>query len=167
MHFVLLSALALPLLAGCEAAPRARPVKMGPVDAGAGSIEAERRQLQGTWELVSLDVFSPSGQPTPVQASGRMVYDDHGNMQMRGTIAGNTSVDPAAVNLEGRVAIDPAAHSFRITKVDAASADDKRVDPKLDASKTRYYVFEGDLLKTTLKDASGATTATATWKRAG
>jgi hypothetical protein len=166
IHVLPVAVLTFALLAGCQAAPRARPVKMGPVDAGAGSVEAARRQLQGTWQLVELDVYSPSGQKTPVQASGRLTYDDHGNLAMRGTITGSAQVDPSALNFEGRVAIDPDAHTIKLTGVTAASADDKRVDPKLDASKVRYYEFEGDLLKTTLKDSAGTTTATATWKRA-
>ena len=166
IHLFLVTALATFVLAGCQAAPRARPVKMGPVDAGAGSVEAARRQLQGTWQLVELDILSPSGEKTPVQASGRLTYDDHGNIAMRGTITGSAQVDPSALNFEGRVAIDPDAHTIKLTAVTAKSADDKRVDPKLDASKTRYYTFEGDLLKTTLKDASGTSTAMATWKRA-
>jgi len=53
----------------------------------------------------------------------------------------------------------------RIVKVASASADDRRVDPQLDASHTRYYEFIDNLLKTTLKAADGRTTATATWKR--
>jgi len=138
---------------------------MGPGDAGAGSVEAARRQLQGTRQLVQLDVVAPNGDTTPVQANGRLTYDDHGNIAMRGTITGSAQVDPSALNFEGRVAIDPDAHTIKLTGVTAASADDKRIDPKLDASKVRYYTFEGDLLKTTLKDAAGTTTAMATWKR--
>jgi hypothetical protein len=168
MHIVLISAmLAAPALAGCQAAPRARPVKMGPVDTGLESVEAARRQLKGTWELVSLDVFSPSGERQAAQASGQLTYDEFGNLAMKGTITGGAQIDPSALNLTGRVAIDPVAHTLKITAVDAASTDDRRVDPKLDASKVRYYEFAGDLLKTTVKDASGKTTATATWKRAG
>jgi hypothetical protein len=138
---------------------------MGPVDAGAGSVEAARRQLMGTWQLVELAVLSPSGEKTPVQATGRLTYDDHGNIAMRGTITGSAQVDPSALNFSGRVAIDPDAHTIKLTAVDATPRDNTRVDPKLDASKTRYYTFEGDLLKTTLKDAGGVTTAMATWKR--
>jgi hypothetical protein len=166
ISIALVGALALPLVAGCPAAPRARPVKMGPVDAGAGSVEAERRRLQGSWDLVSLEVFPSGGAPVPVEASGRLVYDEHGNIAMHGTITGGAHVDPAALTFEGRVAIDPDAHTLRITAVNAASADDRRVDPKLDAAHVRYYAFDGDRLHTTVKDAAGVTTATATWKRA-
>jgi hypothetical protein len=148
----------------CTAAPRVRPVKMGDVDTGASSVEAVRRQLKGTWQLVSLDVFSPSGEKTAAQATGQLTCDDYGNLAMKGTITG-ANLDPSALNLTGRMTIDPDLHAIRIGGVSAANADDRRIDPKLDASNVRYYVFEGDLLKTTLKNPSGVTTATATWKK--
>jgi len=159
------AALALPLVSGCTAAPRVRPVKMGDVDTGANSVESVRRQLKGTWELVSLDVVEPSGQKVPAQATGRLTFDEYGNLAMKGTVTGGPNLDPSALNLTGRVTIDPDLHAIRIGGVSAANADAKRIDPKLDASNVRYYAFEGDLLKTTLKNPSGVTTATATWKK--
>ena len=49
---------------GCAAAPRERPIKGGDVDTGPGSVEAVRRQLEGTWDLVSLAV-TPKGGAAP------------------------------------------------------------------------------------------------------
>ena len=65
-------ALSLPLLAACPAGPRASPVKMGPVDTGAGSLESVRRQLQGSWDLVSLEVMAAGGTPVKVAATGHL-----------------------------------------------------------------------------------------------
>jgi outer membrane murein-binding lipoprotein Lpp len=161
------AALALSLLSGCTAAPRVRPVKMGDVDTGADSVEAVRRQLKGTWELVSLELFSASGQKTAAKATGRLTYDDFGNLAIKGAIQEGASLDPAALNLTGRVTIDPVAHTFTVGGVSAATPDDRRIDPKLDTSHVRHYTFEGDLLKTSLKNPSGATTATITWKKIG
>jgi len=39
------------------------------------------------------------------------------------------------------------------------------VDPQLDASHVRYYELVADVLKRTIKNTGGATTATATWKK--
>jgi hypothetical protein len=156
---------ALMPLAGCESAPRVRPVKMGDVASGGDTVEAIRRQLKGTWDLVSLELVSASGSKAPVQASGRLTYDDYGNMAMRGTIAGGQTIDPSVLNLTGQVAIDPATHSFRFTQIKAGSTDERRVDPTIDATKVRYYEFQGDTLTTTLKDAKGSTTAVAAWKK--
>jgi hypothetical protein len=159
------AALGLSILTGCSAAPRVRPVKAGDVDTGLNSVESVRRQLKGTWELASLDVFSASGAKTSAQATGRLTFDEYGNLAMKGTIAGAPDLDPSVLNLTGRVTIDPELRAIRIGGVSAATADDRRIDPKLDATNTRYYVFEGDLLKTTLKNPAGVTTAMATWKK--
>jgi hypothetical protein len=157
--------LVLPILSACTAAPRTRPVKAGDVDTGATSVEAVRRQLMGSWELTSLVIYSPTGEKTPAQASGTMRYDEFGNMSMRGTVTGTSTLDPSLLNLTGRVAIDATAKTLKFTAVDAATADDRRVDPTLDAKNTRYYEFTGDLLLTTVKASDGKTTATAMWKR--
>jgi hypothetical protein len=168
MHLVITAAATtLSLVTGCTAAPRVRPVKMGDVDTGAQSMEAVRQQLKGTWQLVTLEIASPSGAMAPAQANGQLTFDDYGNLAMKGTITGGPNLDPSALNLTGRVAIDPVTHTFRVGGVSAANADDRRVDPKIDPSHVRYYAFEGDLLRTTIKNANGVTTATATWKKTG
>jgi hypothetical protein len=166
IHIVLAAAaFAVPVLAGCEAAPRVRPVKMGPVDTGNNTVEAVRRQLEGTWELVTLDVYSSTGQKETAQAQGHLTYDKYGNMSIKGTIKSGQHIEKADLDLSGRVTIDPDNHIFRFGGITSATADDRRVDPKLDPNKVRYYEFEGELLKTTTKNADGVTTATLTWKK--
>jgi hypothetical protein len=155
-----------PCLTGCQAAPRVRPVKMGPVDTGINSVESVRRQLEGTWDLVSLVVYS-GGQPQTAQAQGKLTYDKYGNMAITGTITTGPHLEPSELNLSGRVTIDPDKKTLVFGGITSDNADSRRVDPKLDPSHVRYYEFENDLLKTTTKDASGATTATITWKKAG
>jgi len=127
-------------------------------------MESVRRQLQGTWELTTLQLFSPAGQPIPATATGRLKYDEYGNLSMQGTVNG-PDVDSSVLNLSGRAAIDPVAHTLKFEAISAKTLDDKRIDPQLDAKRVRYYEFVGDLLKTTIKSPEGATTATATWKR--
>lgn len=158
-------AVMLPLLAGCESAPRQRPVKAGPVDAGAGSVESARRELQGSWILSSLTVISSAGIKMTVPADARLVYDEFGNISMQGKVTGSTEIDPSVLNLSGRAVIDPVAHTLRFQAITAESNDEKRVDPALDAKHVRYYEIAGDVLTTTVKDAAGKTTATATWRR--
>jgi hypothetical protein len=168
MHFVLLAAvLAVPSLTACQKAPRVRPVKMGDVDTGGDSMESVRRRLKGTWEVVSLDVYTADGQKHPAQATGTLTYDEFGNMAIKGKILGGDQVEKADLDLSGRVTIDPGKHMLRFGGITADTPDARRVDPKLDPNNVRYYQFDGDLLKTTTKNASGATTATITWKKVG
>ncbi|HEY2432224.1 MAG TPA: hypothetical protein VGI12_06085 [Vicinamibacterales bacterium] len=160
-------ALAAACLTACPGAPRARPVKMGDVDTGPTSIEAVRRQLKGTWQLVSLDVYTADGQKYPAQANGVLTYDEFGNLAIKGRITGGEHIEPADLDLTGRVTIDADQHLLRIGGITAATPDQRRVDPKIDPSHVRSYQFDGDLLKTTTKNADGATTATITWKKVG
>jgi len=160
--------LALPVVTGCQAAPRARPVKMGPVDTGAGSLESVRRQLQGSWQLVSLEVMTPGGGMTAVPATGHLKYDEYGNLTIDGRLtAAAGGVDPNVLNMSGRAVIDPDKHMLRFQDVQArTAAEDRPLDTRIDPEKVRYFEFVGDQLKTTTKDAKGATTAVATWKKA-
>ncbi len=82
----LVACLTLSAVAGCAAAPRQRPIPVGPVDTGAGSLEAVRRQLSGTWELVSFEAFTGRGQSSRVPASGRLTYDEFGNLTVQGQL---------------------------------------------------------------------------------
>lgn len=163
-------AMALTLAVGCAQGPggapvKTKPMRAGDVDTGPGSLEAERRRLQGTWDLMSLQLFSPAGEPVATQATGRLQYDEFGNLSMRGTITGGPDVDKSILNVTGHIVIDPAAHTLKFVSITAPTNDEKRIDPQLAASLTRYYELTGDVLKTTVKAASGATTAVATWKR--
>jgi hypothetical protein len=137
---------------------------MGDVDTGVNTLESERRKLQGTWELVTLDLYS-NGKPTPAQANARLVYDEYGNVTIKGTITGSAVLEPSALNATGRVTIDPVAHTFRFMNIESATADDRRVDPKIDATRVRHYEFVGETLKTTIKGADGSTSSVATWKK--
>ena len=160
---IVTAALALPLVLGCQSAPRVRPVKMGPVDTGPTSVEAVRRQLQGTWDLTALEVTSPAGEKVQAHASGRLQYDQYGNLSMQGSISDGPAIEGTVLNISGRVTIDPDQHTLRFQNIEPRGAAE--IDPKLDASLVRYYEFNGDLLRTSVKSATGAATAIATWKK--
>jgi len=157
--------------AACAPAPSVRPVKAGPVETGPGSLESVRRQLEGRWELVSFETALPPGPPRKVAASGLLAYDAYGNVTLQGQLLDEADRKaygdaPAVLNISGRAVIDVASSSLRI--LDAASDRPVEAADSLKAvslDKVRYYAFEGDLLKTIVKDADGRTTATAAWKR--
>jgi hypothetical protein len=151
-----LLAAALVAAGACAGAPRQRPVKAGAVDAGPNSLEAARRQLEGTWELVSLQVIGTDGRAVTRPAGGRMTYDAFGNMSMEGTGA-----DAALIAFSGRAVIDPVKRELRLADLEGSGALPSQVSPE----KVRSYEFDGPLLKTSVKDASGRVTAVVTWRR--
>jgi hypothetical protein len=166
---IVLAAAAVGVLgAGCAtpAAPRSRPVKMGDVDTGAGSLESVRRQLQGTWELVSLAVVpGGGGAPVPLAARGTLTYDEYGNL----TVDAHTN-DPNApqaaqsanlLSFKGRAVIDAAKSELKLMDVTGS------VDPNtvISTERRRRFAFEGDLLQLSSLQPDGQVAATATWKR--
>ena len=60
---------------GCSGAPRQRNVEMGPVEAGAGSLTAARKFLEGRWALESFEVFPPGKSPIVLKGQGSLNYD--------------------------------------------------------------------------------------------
>lgn len=151
-----LLAVTLTTAAGCAGAPRQRPVKVGSVDTGPNSLEAARRQLEGTWDLVSLQVVTTDGQTVTRPAGGRLTYDAFGNMSMEGTGA-----DAALIAFTGRAVIDPVKREFRLADLEGAGALPSQASP----DKVRSYEFDGPFLKTSVKDAAGRVTAVITWRR--
>ena len=100
---------------GCAAAPRERPVRMGPVDDGAGSLTAARKYLEGRWTLESFDVFPPGKPPVALKGSGTLTYDDFGNLriEIRADQAASDLLTAAGIDIrdgiissEGRTAVD-------------------------------------------------------------
>jgi hypothetical protein len=158
--------LALALVtAGCQAAPRQRPIELGPVDTGAGSVEAARRQLQGEWNLVSLETVEPSGAPTQVKATAILTYDDYGNFTITGRVE-----DPRVTRVEvnrllafkGRAVVDARRQELRL--VSSGEGPPLEGTP-IAVDRVRRYAFVDDRLRLSTVDADGRMTATTTWER--
>ena len=158
------------LLAGCQASPRQRPIELGPVDKGAGSLDAVRKQLEGTWTLVSLETYPEAGPAVLAKATGQMTYDHYGNVTFKGTVegSGGASAPDASryLNLKGRAVIDPATERLWVVEGES-DLSGGTLPPPVSADKVRYYEFSGDVLKMSVKDAAGRVTAKVTWKKAG
>jgi hypothetical protein len=152
--------------AGCKGAPRGRVLRTEPIAKGAGTVEAERRRLQGTWELVSLETLDAAGAATPLDAAGRMTFDDYGNVKTNGTVKQGPSTAKTLLSYAGRVVIDPDKKEWRLLDMQAAP-ESAAAPAAVDADKVRGYELVGDQLKLSLRDASGRVTARVTWKRVG
>ena len=144
---------------GC-AASRQPPVQAGDVNTGPGSLDAVRRQLEGTWDLVTLAVMPALGAAlVPVAAQGTLTYDKNGNLSIDAKTS--DSYAPAAaqsggvITFEGKAVIDGAKSELQLTE--------KGGDPK--SPERRRYAFEGDLLGLSSIDGAGRVTTTSTWRR--
>jgi hypothetical protein len=170
-------------LAGCATPqPRQRPLNTTPIASGEGTMEAERKRLQGRWTLVSLTVTAQDGRKSPVDATGVLMFDGFGNLQIeyRMSAAGQQTLEGMGIKVPnpvlstaGNVAIDPVAK--QITYVGAENQKKALgFDPDLAArranpftlERVRHYSFEGDAGLTLItRHDNGTDAATAQWKR--
>lgn len=156
----------LVISSACQAAPRGRVIRTSPIDSGPGTVESERRKLQGTWELAKLETFDAAGKPQVVEATGRMTFDDYGNVKTTGATKEASGTAGTILIYEGRVVIDPVKKEWRILDVEAAP--ESGAPPKeVSADKIRAYEFQGEELRLSIRDAAGRVTAAVTWRRVG
>ncbi len=106
---------------GCAAASRQPPVQAGDVNTGPGSLDAVQRQLEGTWDLVTLAVMPARGAAlAPVAAQGTLTYDKSGNLSIDAKTS--DSYAPAAaqsggvIAFEGKAVIDGAKSELQLTE---------------------------------------------------
>lgn len=153
---------------GCPGANRVRPVKMGDVNTGPGSLESVRRQLEGTWELLSADAIDPKGVASPRKATGTLTYDAFGNVGIAAKLA-DTEQPASSVSgllaFTGRAVIDTPKSRLVLQDVEKRLPSGEALPAEVSADKVRYYSFEGDTLTLTVKDAQGVTTARTTWRK--
>jgi len=163
LPFALLSALS----ACASSRPRQRPIEGGAVNAGPGSLEAVRRQLEGSWDLVSAEVVSAAGARQTMKAKAVLTYDAYGNLSLKGAYEdpGATAEQTAALNFSGRAVIDTTRQVLRLLDVKQSEGELATLPPEMLARRERAYAFEGDQLKLTVKDSNGRVTAINTWRR--
>jgi hypothetical protein len=152
--------------AGCASAPTQAPVGGGSADTGAGPVDAVRRQLQGTWDLVSLAVTPAAGAaPVAVAAQGTLTYDRNGKLTIEARTSDSYAPEAAqsggVLAFEGTAVIDAAKGELKL------SDPTGNVDPNaaLSPEQRRRFAFEGELLRLSSFDAAGKVTATSTWRR--
>jgi len=149
----------------CSAAPRQRPVKMGDVETGSGTLESTRRQLEGTWDLVSFETYPAPGKKVTQQATAVLTYDAYGNMEINGRLVQPGQAAGAAsplLSYKGRVVVDVERRELRVI---AQGGDEKQLPAEASTGLVRRYAVNGSDLTLSMIDAKGTTTATATWKK--
>ncbi len=147
---------------GCAASRRQRPL---PTTRITDSLQQVRKQLEGTWDLVTLEIHQPDGQAVQVGARGTLVYDAYGNLEIHGTItdaAYPKAAGSGALAATGQAVIDQANKQIKLVDVKGNVTD---VAPEVSPDRIRRYEFDGDLLRLTSIDANGRATAVATWRK--
>jgi len=154
-----------PLTAPKHAAPMNKPVAIN-TEEGSGSLEAARRELTGTWDLLALE-YAPreDGVRVSLQAKGTLTYDEYGNL----TIDAHTT-DPAApvaaleasaLSFRGRAVIDPQTRELKMMDLTGNVDPNEVLSPE---RRRRYEITDGVLTLSSI-DAQGRVMAISTWRR--
>ena len=157
-------------LPGCAPSPRQRPVEGGPVNTGAGSLEATRRQLQGTWTLTRFEIANAAGQLTAIRAKAQLTYDSFGNLSIKGVLeeplpGQATITDAPALMYSGRAVIDTAKQELVLLGLNATVEPDPAILAKIGLDARRRYAVTATTLTMSAMDAQGRTMSRATYAK--
>ena len=169
-HHLVTIVVSAALAAACSAAPRQRPVEMGPVATGAGTLTSARTHLQGRWALESFELYQAGKPPIVLKGAGPLRYDDAGNLRMdiRADEASSDLLRAAGVDIrdgtistDGRTAID--LQNRTLTYVLEGQAPLHK--GPLGTDRPRHWVVEGDVLILTTKDSAGQPVSVGRWRK--
>jgi hypothetical protein len=169
-------------VSACAAKPRERPLPIGDVAAGPNTVEAVRKQIQGSWVMTSLEVTAVDGRKAALDAAGSMTFDAFGNMAIEYKLsdAAQKALQGLGINqptpvisTTGSVAINPVTREVtymgetdtqRALNFDRELAE-RRANP-FALERKRYYELGADgtmTLNTHYDD--GKTAATSKWRK--
>ena len=149
-----------------------KPIGLGPVDTGAGTLAAARNYLEGRWGLLSFEVHPPGRDVIQVKGEGTLLFDGFGNLEMeiRTDETTGQALSEAGIPLEkgrlsvkGRTAVDMAHQTLTFVP----QGQPLIVPPSgpLAAIRPRYWTVEGDVLTIGTKDDLGNPTTVGRWRR--
>lgn len=132
------------------------------------SLEAVEARFVGHYELVKYESLRPSGEVVDMNYVGRIMYDAYGNMSAIGM--------PKDLPERARQSTENVQGGFAYWARVSFDLENGIVVHHVEGSPTRgswpgvdnvrYFEFTDDgLLKLSLKDAEGRTTATLTWRK--
>lgn len=157
----------------CAGAPRQKPLPVGKIDSGVGSLAEARKFLEGRWALESFEVRPPGKAPIFLKGSGVLNYDDFGNMRMeiRADQASSDLLRAAGIDIrdgvistDGRTAIDLQNHTLTYF-IDGKPPLVSSGGGPLSTNRPRHWEVTADELTLTTRDDGGAPLSIGRWKR--
>ena len=158
--------------AACAAAPRQRPIPMGPVDTGPKSLTAARQYLHGRWSLESFEVYPPGRPPIRLTGSGTLNYDEFGNLRIDIRTDEKTAdllrqagieTNGGVLSSDGRTVIDLQNQTLTYV-VEGQPAAEMSSGP-LGLNRPRHWQVEGNLLTLTTKDDQDKAVSVGRWRK--
>jgi len=154
-------------IGACASAPLQKPIGAAEAESGPGTLEAVRKQLEGSWTLVSYEILQ-GGRRQRLDAKAEMTYDQFGNLKMIGelkTPGASGDRRPALLNYSGRAVIDVGKSELHFVVENSGDPLPRAVEAPVNPENVRHYMFRDSLLELTVSDANGQATGFSTWKK--
>lgn len=132
-----------------------------------GQAQTDAERFVGDYTLISYVAFPEAGAAVDMAYVGRLSYDSAGNMSGLGMPSGLPERErEAGGRLTGGFAYWGKVTVDDEKKIVVHHVEGSPLMPSwVGGDNVRFYEFEGDLLRLSLKNAEGRTTATLTWRR--
>jgi hypothetical protein len=157
-------------LSACAGAPIEKPINVGPVATGAGSLTEARKYLEGRWTLESFEVRRPGQAPVTLKGMGTLNYDEFGNLRMDIRVdqavsdllrASGIEIRDGTISSSGRTAVD--LQNRTLTYV--IQGQPAGGTGPLATSRPRHWQVEGDVLTLTTNDDAGNVASVGRWRK--
>ena len=157
-------------MSACAAAPINKPIKVGEVDKGAGSVTEARKFLEGRWTLESFEVHPPGKPVVNLKGMGTLTYDDFGNLRMeiRADQAASDQLRAAGIDIrdgiissDGRTAVDMPNRTLTYVIQGQPAAG----TGPLAMNRPRHWQVDGDVLTLTTRDDAGNVASVGRWRK--
>ena len=132
-----------------------------------GQAQTDAERFVGDYTLISYVAFPEAGAAVDMAYVGRLSYDSAGNMSGLGMPSGLPERErEAGGRLTGGFAYWGKVTVDDEKKIVVHHVEGSPLMPSwVGGDNVRFYEFEDDLLRLSLKNAEGRTTATLTWRR--
>ena len=132
-----------------------------------GQAQTDAERFVGDYTLISYVTFPEAGAAVDMSYVGRLSYDRAGNMSGLGMPSGLPERErEAGGRLTGGFAYWGKVTVDDEKKIVVHHVEGSPLMPSwVGGDNVRFYEFEDDLLRLSLKNAEGRTTATLTWRR--
>ena len=132
-----------------------------------GQAKTDAERFVGDYTLISYVTLPEAGPAVDMSYVGRLSYDSAGNMSGLGMPSGLPERErEAGSRLTGGFAYWGKVTVDDEKKIVVHHVEGSPLMPSwVDGDNVRFYEFEDDLLRLSLKNAEGRTTATLTWRR--
>jgi hypothetical protein len=161
-------------VSACAAAPINKPIDLGPVASGAGSLTAARQYLEGRWALESFEVHPAGKPPVVLKGQGSLSYDEFGNlaMEIRTDVATTDLLRAAGVDVQGdtistsgRTAVDMQNRTLTYMLAGQPAGRPAGGAGPLATSRPRHWQVDGNVLTLTTKDDVGNPVSIGKWRK--